>query len=220
MLRSNPIFIPRARSRFALAVSTAALVTAVAGCGSTTSLVNMWKDPNAPPPMHSVLVIAVQRDQAMRRIWEDGFTKEMNEHGVSAVPSYQLFPGDLPDTQRVIEEVRTKGFDGVLITHGLGTETSSRYVPGYATTAPAMGYDPWYGVYYTYYRRIYEPGYVETERVVRYETDVWATGPQSRLVWSGTTESIDPSSSVSVNRHISDKIIPELVRVGVLSGKR
>lgn len=226
MDQTIPISTIRAQSRFGalapkaiLAISTAALALVIAGCGSSTSLVNMWKDPNAPAPMRNVLVIAVQRDQAMRRIWEDGFTNELKEHRVSAVPSYQLFPGDLPDTQHVIESVRSQGFDAVLITHGLGTETNSRYVPGYVTTAPAMGYDAWYGVYYTYYRHIYEPGYVETQRVVRCETDVWMTGPQSRLVWTGTTESIDPSSSVSVNRHISDKIVPELVRIGVLSGK-
>lgn len=211
---------PNVRSRLAYAAFGCVLALSIAGCGSQTSLVNMWRDPNfSSPPMTKVLVIAVKRDPALRRIWEDGLTAEMNEHRVSAVPSYQLFPGDLPDTDQVIQSVRSQGFDGVVITHGLGTEVSQRYIPGYVTSAPAMGYDPWYGVYYTYYHRVYEPGYVETERVARYETEVYTTGYRSRMVWTGTTESLDPHSSTSVNRQISDKIVPELVRVGVLAGK-
>jgi len=215
------IAIPTVRSRFALAALGCALAWGLAGCGSQTSLTNMWRDPTfSSPPMTKVLVIAVKRDPAMRRIWEDGMTQEMREHGVKAVPSYQLFPGDLPDTQQVIEGVRSQGFDGVVLTHSLGTEVSQHYVPGYVTSAPAMGYDPWYGVYYTYYHHIYEPGYVETERVARYETEVYTAGYNGRLVWTGTTESLDPHSSVSVNRQISDKIVPELVRVGVLAGRK
>jgi len=213
--------VPMIRPRFALAVLAGALVTGLAGCGSQTSLTNMWRDPTfSSPPMTKVLVIAVKRDPALRRIWEDGMSHEMDEHGVRSVPSYQLFPGDLPDTQQVIESVRSQGFDGVVITHSLGTEVSQHYVPGYVTTAPAMGYDPWYGVYYTYYHHIYEPGYVETEQVARYATEVYTTGYQSRLVWTGTTESLDPHSSASVNRQISDKIVPELVHVGVLAGRK
>src|SRR5262245_20836152 len=123
------------RSRVALAALACALACVLAGCGTQTSLTNMWRDPTfSAPPMSKVLVIAVKRDPALRRIWEEGLNKEMDEHGVSAVPSYQLFPGDLPDTQQVIESVRSQGFDGVLITHSLGTEVSQHYVPGYVTT--------------------------------------------------------------------------------------
>src|SRR5689334_8028861 len=97
------IAIPTVRSRCALAALSCALAWGLAGCGSQTSLTNMWRDPTfSSPPMTKVLVIAVKRDPAMRRIWEDGMTQEMSEHGVKAVPSYQLFPGDLPDTQQVI----------------------------------------------------------------------------------------------------------------------
>jgi len=69
------------------------------------------------------------------------------------------------------------------------------------------------------YRRVYEPGYVETDRVVRYEINVWSTREPGRLVWTGTTESVDPTSVEQVSREISAKIVPELQEQGVLASR-
>ena len=76
---------------------------------------------------------------------------------------------------------------------------------------PVDRYNPWTGFYHTYYHEVYAPGYTETERLVRYQIDVWSTeGQGGRLVWSGTTSTIDPSSGREVNREISKLIVPEL----------
>ena len=119
-----------------------------------------------------------------------------------------------------VEVVKRENFDGVLVTHKLTTETNTYYVPGYVTTVPRTHIDPWTGSYSTYYRRIYEPGYTETERVVRYQTDVWSTAEGGKMVWTGTSESIDPNSSQEVNREISAMIVPELMRAGILPRKK
>jgi hypothetical protein len=191
-----------------------------AGCSSTnTSLVNMWRDPDYRQPMSKLLIIGIQKDQATRRNWEDRFAEELVQHGVAAVPSYSLFPGDLPDTQRVIEVVRREGYDGVVMTRPLSSTVESRWVSGYVREIPTLGYDPWYGVYYNYYRRVYEPGYVEADRVVRYEINLWSTSEPGRLVWTGTTESVDPTSAEQVSREISAKIVPELEEQGVLASR-
>ena len=190
------------------------------GCSATnTSLVNMWRDPSYNQPMSKLLIIGVQKDQATRRNWEDRFTEELTRHGVTAVPAYTLFPGDLPDTQRVVEVVQREGYDGVVMTRPLASTVESRWVPGYVRDVPSLGYDPWYGVYYNYYRRVYEPGYVETDQVVRYEINLWSTRDPGRLVWTGTTESVDPTSVEQVSREISAKIVPELQEQGVLASR-
>ena len=206
-----------ALSVFLVSVPTGLILS---GCSTTsTSLVNMWRDPSYTTRMSRLLVIGIQKDQATRRNWEDRFAEELQKHGTTAVPSYTLFQGDLPDTQRVIEVVRRVGYDGVLMARPLGTQTEARWVPGYVREVPALGYDPWYGVYYNYYRRVYEPGYVENDQIVRYEINLWSARDSGRLVWTGTTESVDPMSVEQVSKEISSKIVPELAEQGVLASR-
>jgi hypothetical protein len=167
-----------------------------------------------------MLVITMKKNPANRRIWEDGFASELTKRGVAATPSYQLFPNALPDTQQVIDAVTANHFDGVIVTHKLATESNDRYVPGYVKAVPTTRYNPWHGTYYTYYQKIYEPGYTETERVIRYQTDVWTTKENGRMVWTGVSESIDPSSGEDVNREISALIVPELAKRRILPEKK
>lgn len=219
-LRSKTI-APRRWAQAILVTLAVATAMALSGCGASSSLVNMWRDPTfTGSPMRKIFVITVKKDPAQRRIWEDGFVSELAKRGVTAVPSYQTFPNALPDTQQVIDAVKDQGFDGVLAVHRLPTETSSYYVPGYVTTVPRTRYNPWSGMYNTYYRRVYEPGYTETARIVRYQIDLWSTQADGRMVWTGTSESIDPSSSQAVNREISSMIVPELARVEILPPKK
>jgi len=58
---------------------------------------------------------------------------------------------------------------------------------------------------------------VETDRIVRNRVDVWSTRRNWRLVWSGTTESINPTSSAAVNRQIAKLIVPELLSQGIIA---
>jgi hypothetical protein len=185
---------------------------------SSTSLVNMWKDPSYPrQPLRNVLVVTLRKDAASRRIWEDGFVSALKAHGVTATPSYQLFPNADPDTTQLTDLVAHRGFDAVLVAHRTGVDTQVTYVPGYRTDVPYPGVSPWTGHYFFYYQRIYAPGYVEADRVVRYETDVWMTANGGRLVWSGVTESFNPSSTQDVNHEIASDIVPELVRQRIMA---
>lgn len=192
---------------------------AVSACTST-SLVNMWKDPTAPSqPLNRVLVVVLRKDPSSRRLWEDGFVAKFKDHGIAATPSYQLFSDAAPDTAALAETVRARGFDAVLMAHQLSSSTEARYVPGYLTAEPVTYVSPWTGHYYTYYARVYAPGYVENNLVVRYETEVYMTRDGGRLVWSGTTESINPASAGAVNKEIAHVIVPELVHAGVLRAR-
>lgn len=191
----------------------------LASCAGS-ELVNMWKDPAYPEtPMVNMLVITLKQDPVRRRMWEDRFVKELSKRGVTATPSYRLFEQALPDTQQVIDAVRTHGYDGVLVTHKLQTESETRYVPGYTTNEPVTVRAPGSGWYYTYYRDVHYPGYTETDSVVSYETHVWSTKDGGRMVWAGTSQSVNPSSSEQVNREISKLIVPELAHKNVIPRK-
>ncbi len=198
-----------------LRVAVAAAV-ALVGCGST-QLVNMWRDPDHPQtPLTSTLVVAMRRDATSRRTWEDEFVASLKSHGISATPSYKVFPDAAPDTAALAEAVRGRGFDGVLVSHPLGTETETRFVPGYLNAQPIGYLNFWTGHYYLYYNQVFAPGYVEADHIVRYETDLWAVRGAGRLVWSGTTETLNPASGDQMNEEIAHVIVPALVKSGVV----
>lgn len=182
----------------------------MAGCG-TTSLVNMWRDPQySSGSLRSVMVIAVRKDPVVRRIWEDAFVHQFTKEGVTATPSYQVFPDAMPDTDAVRQHVRDKGYDGVLITSRVGAQEVATYVPGYVTKEPVTVFRPLWGSYVTYYRDVYHPGYTEVDSAVHVRTDLWTNPGEGKLVWSGTSTTLDPRSSANFSHEVSDLVVDEL----------
>jgi hypothetical protein len=214
MKRESP-FGPRTR----LAIAAALAAFGLSACAASSQLVNEWKDPEFPTrPMTDVLVVRMAKDEATRRLWEDEMTTQLNRHGVKATPSYREFPNGLPeDKQQIMDDVRRSGYDGVIMTANLPTQVRSQYVPGYVSTVPVTRYNPWYDAYVTHWRDVYHTGYVEKERVVRQNTEVWDTQDQGHLVWTATSETFDPASRSDVSRHIAKKIVPELLDQRVIA---
>lgn len=194
------------------------------GCGSA-KLVNVWKNPEfTRTPLTSVLVVAMKKNPANRRIWEDTFAAELEKYGTAATPSYKLYPDAPPDTPQVMTAVKENNFDGVIVTMNLPNTFKTRYEPGYIGDIPGFGlgdddwdgWDDWYGAYGFYYGTFYNPGYIETETIVRDRTDVWSTKGKGELVWSGTSEVFNPSSSQQVGDEIADKIVPDLSKQDII----
>ena len=206
--------------RLALGGLALGLASSSLGCASA-KLVNLWKDPEYPKaPLQNLLVVAVRKEPAKRRLYEDALVAGFRDKGIAATPSYRQFREVLPDTNMMREAVRARGYDGVVVTTKLPTETNTRFVPGYVTTVPVTRHDPWTGYYHTHWARVQHPGYVERERVVRYQVDVWSTEQGGSMVWTGTTESFDPSSTAEVTRHVGSLVVPELVKQGIVAAAK
>jgi hypothetical protein len=202
----------------ALAATGAALL---GGCAANSGLVNMWRDPAYnEPPMRHILVVAMIRNDARRRILEDAFAKEFDKRGVDAVPSYEHFPNAPPDTMQIGDVVSQGKYDGVLMTSRLRTERSTSYVPGYVTTQPAYRVSPWTGRYRTYWVDVMHPGYVEEDVTVRHEVELWSMDGGGRLVWTAVGESVNPGSPSEVNHDITHNVVPELEKQGFIPRKR
>jgi len=204
------------RPRTALIAGLAALAL-LGGCAASTELSDMWRDPDFQgPPLRNVVVIAMRRNSVQRRLWEDGFASEFDRYGVRATPSYKLFPEQLPDTSEMMGAIADRGFDGVLITRRAGTGTERHYVPGYVTARPVTYRSPWTGWYHTAWADVYQPGYVETDRLVYNDVELWDLRDEGGMVWAGTTHTVNPSSGQEVNHEISKVILPELDKQGFI----
>jgi hypothetical protein len=195
-----------------VALSLAGALALAGGCASI-NLTDTRRDPAyAGAPSRNLLVISMAKDPAHRRLAEDTFVSALGKRGAVATPSYTVFPGDLPDTQTVKKTVREKGYDAVLVTHRVSSEDIERIVPPTTANLPMGTVNP-YGYYQTYYQEINTPGYVETDRVVKFQTDMWiADGHGGRLVWIGRSQSVNPTSAKDLSRELTGQVVPELAK--------
>ncbi len=194
-----------------VSIAVAAAVVAF-GCGST-QLANLWQDPAfSQAPLQKIMVIAMRKDQVRRRMWEDALvaTLNKNETGTFAAPSYQLYPNDLPDTVQLEENIKEQGFDGVLIVSRIQRHLVTTDVPGYVTTEAKQVYRPRWNTYVTRYDSVYHEGYTDTSRIVRVRTDLLLALEGGKLVWSGTSSAVDPSSPQTFRNEVASGVVKQL----------
>jgi len=190
----------------------------VAACASSSRLVDTWVRPDySGGPMRSMLVLVVRKDPVRRRIWEDAFVSALAEKGVRATPSYHDFPDRPPREEEVRQEVERSRYDGVLLARALSVEERRTYVRPSAAVYPVGPYwSGFYRGYVTVWRRVYRPGYVESTKVVSFETSVWSA---EGLVWSGRSETRDPISAREFSEELSRLIVPALGKDGLVGGR-
>ena len=173
------------------------MVTVALEAGS--KLVFSWKNSNyAGSGFRNILVLAVNGRASGRADFEDRMVKEMSRPGVSVVQSYTLMPR--PDATPINPDdlrgyVHDLKFDAIVVSRMIKKEKKTTVVQG-----DDFPFDPYYGTFYGYYGAVaplvYDPGYLRTDTEAQIETNFYATSkPDGELVWSGTTDTLDPRST-------------------------
>jgi hypothetical protein len=158
------------------------LIGLLFACSPATKLQKSWIDPSfnaaTTQPFTKILVVAPLKDAASQRIAEDKIAASLKQ-GV-AVPSYsynQILNAD----QKVVDAMLIKdGFDGVIVMRLKEVEKTTSYTPGTV-------YGGWYGY------RSYSPGYYSQDKTFMVETNFYSL-KESKLLWSGTTTTLNPTS--------------------------
>ncbi len=185
----------------------------LAGCASTT-LQSQWRDPGyTGGPFRKVFVIGLSaRDVTARRIFEDVMVAKLMAVGVQAVPEWQHLPSDGPLPEGAVSAaVDGTGADAVLIARLVGIDTRISVSP-VAVPGPGFG---WYGPYAGWYSGWYAAPQVTQYDVVIVETSVFDTKTK-RLVWSATSQTVDPASVQKEAPAFADTIIGALQKAGLL----
>jgi hypothetical protein len=188
------------------------LTLVLAGCLST-SLVERWRDPGfTGPALHHVLVVGVQRDAGRRRIWESSMVAALARQHIAATASFEIFAERAPNAEQLGSAAAARGFDGVLATHFVAAREQTYWMSGDA----GVGFG-WRRRYFGYWDAAYGPGYVEPTVQSDFQTDVFTVAGGGRLIWTGTTRSVDLTSIGATTDQISRVLVPELVHAGVLA---
>jgi hypothetical protein len=185
------------------------LLAALAAC-SSTRLTSTWVEPDHPvAPFTRLLVVGLAERQGNRASFEHEFAARLAERGAVGVPSMDPFP-DLDDfsRERVAGWARGNGADGILISRLVDVREEQHYVP------PEVRYDL-YGYWGGISPVIIAPGYVQTDRTVVIETNLFDVR-DGALVYSATSESFNPSSDAHVTRELVDALVDDLAGRGLL----
>jgi hypothetical protein len=163
--------------------------------------------------MKKILVIAMRKSELRRRMWEDAIVSapgSKKQAGTVAVPSYQLFPNDVPGTQAVRLRTNVEGFDGVLIVARAKRGTLTNDVPGYVESVPVTKYSRRWNAYVTRYEDVYHPGYTEIDTTFSVRTDLLLPQEDGKLVWSVTSQSVGPASADQFRKSVANGVAKQL----------
>jgi hypothetical protein len=190
----------------------------IASC-SSTKLAKSWADPSfntaTTKPFTKVLVIAPLKDMNSQRITEDKIVATLKP-GVGVQSYKYLQPADT--LQSVLaSKLKKDGFDGIITMHLKDVEKSTSYVPGTSTGG-------WYGYggygYHGYHGGGYAPGYYsegyyKEDKTFTVETNLFSL-IDPKLLWSGTTTTLNPTSLDKTLDQIITAIKNELQKKGYI----
>jgi hypothetical protein len=185
------------------ALLTFSLIGLMFACGPTTKLEKSWADPSfslKPSPYKKVLVVAPLKDAASQRIAEDKIVKQIKAG--TGVQSYSYLKPTDTDEKLLQTQLIKDGFDGIIVMHLTDVEKSVSYNPG-------TSYGGWYGY------RTYTPGYYTEDKTFLVETNMYSV-KDDKLMWSGTTSSLNPTSFDKSMDEIIYAIKTELQKKGIL----
>jgi len=195
-----------------------ALLFLLTACRSTL-LVERWNDPDySGPALKKILVIGVIKSDERRRAFENEFALLITEGNRKGIASHKLLPNlEKSDNKaQVLAAVEKAGADGVMIvtTHGLINQ--QRVTRPTFDPVPNAGRS--YGMY-GYYNRshsiIYNPGHTVTDTLLRIDTKLFNVASE-KMIWSGKTESFNPTSSAEVIAELEKLVIRDMRSSGVL----
>jgi hypothetical protein len=186
-------------------------------CGSSASLVSKWKDPDYQgKPGQKVLVVALAESEHNARVWEDSFGKALTGAGATPIRGTDFIPvSTAADSATFVAAVNQSGADMLAITRLVSAEKETQYVPGatYYTPAPySYGY---YGYYHSSWGVVNDPGYYVENKIYNLETNLYDVASR-KLVWSGVTQNVNPSSIQTAAFDVSQSVIYDVVKSKVI----
>ena len=189
--------------------------------GKSTRLVASWKNPEySGPRFHRILVLGMSANPGVRADFEDALSKLVAGDGVEAIPGNTILlrpEGTNLDMNYLKTQIREFKIDAVIVSRLLKVETNVTYIPGQTYVMPYPYYRSFYGYYGAVYPVVYSPDYLREDKTVRVETNVYAaTTSDGELVWTGVSDTFNPSSADKVIDGLCKLIVKELQKEAVL----
>ena len=165
---------------------------------NTTQITASWRDSEYQARTYKkILVLAVTQNLEARQFFEQAVVDALQRKNINAIKSLEEFsPGFQPqegEGEKVANDLRQKGYDGVITLGLLDVKEETRYNPGNEYYKPESYYDPFYGYYVRTYNKTYEPGYYSGTMNVYLESNLYDLD-LGELIWTAQSETTDPTN--------------------------
>ena len=194
-----------------LPVFLAVIIFILYGCVTPATTQNEWSNPEAKidstKVFQKILLVALVKDNATRKIVEDKLAEQVKPRGVV---SYNYLPNLETNESTLSNKLKTDGFDGIVIMR-LATPDKNAYDPGKFPPS----YSSWYGYYSTTYPRYNDPNYYSSTTVYNIETNVYSL-KDNKLLWTGITTAPNLSDKKAMMDRVIAMIKQKMKSQGVL----
>jgi hypothetical protein len=190
--------------------------------GRSSKLIASWRNPSYAPAQkfHRVLAMGFSNKMEVRADFEDALAAELTSKGLEAVAGNTILlrpPGTQLDLTYLREQIRANQIEAVVVSRLVKVDKTVTYTPGTAYFVPYPYYNTFYGYYGTLYPVVYSPGYLQEEKKVRVETNVYVTtAPDGQLIWTGTTDTFNPSNVHSAIKGLVNLLVAKMQKDDVL----
>lgn len=193
------------------------LAVLVTGCAATGPVSSVWTQPGQTPKQYARLVVfGVTNSPKVRRAYEDHFVKQLQSLGVEATAGHELVADrQLGRLTRLTEGYARVKADGVIITHLIVDESPDARPAARIDSVPDH-YPHLVGYFSQVYEEVCAPGYYSDLKSLRLETNLY-DAKQERLVWSGRSQPLDPSSERTTIGQVIEEIVAQMQKDGFLS---
>ena len=184
---------------------------------TSTKLTSVWRDNTFEGYIDTLMVVAVTENTRNRLIFERKFVEEFVKAGIEAVASIDVIPPEeTANEDAILTAAKKREISMIMVTHLIGVEDKEVFHPPKTYTVPSRGY---YGRFNSYYPHVYEyvhePGYYTKHKSVNLETNLYET-KNEKLIWSVTSETIDPGSVNTIIESLSNEVIKNLRKHNLL----
>jgi hypothetical protein len=196
-------------------MSAGAICMLAALGAASTKLVTSWMNPNyTGKHFQRILVLGMSDKTEVRANFEDALSSKIQRPGIETIPGNQILlrpEGTKVDLDYIKAQVRANKVDAVIVSRLVKIDKNMKYVPGTTYYMPYPYYGTFYGYYGAIYQQVYTPGYLREEKKIRIETNLYSTAtPDGELVWTGISDTFDPSSAKKAIDGVVKLVVKEL----------
>jgi hypothetical protein len=184
------------QNRIATIIAAIAIGLAASGCAASSKITRTYEDPAfSGVSYQNILVAAGLEVYENRATYERVLSSRLVSAGVSAAALYQIGGGNRPiDRDLIMDAVQAGGFDAVLYTHAIDSQTSITKSTGQTTVDPNRKSDTVVNLFRYDYEENTDPDYDSLTASATVITELYAVSSETKI-WEARSDLAERDSA-------------------------
>ncbi len=205
--------------RYSLVISILVALIMMAAACTTSSLRRQWVEPEFKGgPFNKVLVIALSKDNSVRKSFEEAFAKQFKAAGVKSASGLALIPRDTEKNEKaVMAEARKIGAQAIFLTFLIKEDARdvSSASWGGDMRRGYRGQGGWGVLYPGAYNYAYGSAPMQVQKYLALQSSLYELKTGKRI-WSTQSEITDPKNVKQVVDKLAPLVISDLKKHGLI----